>query len=415
MELLQDTKIEVKMHGSIADVDKLFSPISIRAKCNEIFQLASHGETHFKINFQKLNEVVQYVSQITLNNYPTLNIPFHSQWTHFQTGKINRMLEFQEKVESLSLHEVTKAKLAFIIISILLEGTAGLRWRYREDKKEYSRSEGQAIACLRMFMSGLFSSDPLHPLKVDAKKLRELTLTDLEKGFQSCENNMLSNLEFRLNLLHKLGAILQQSSEFFGSQNPGLGNILEFLLELSSQNQDKLTAPQILYTVQKSLGSLWQGKVELAGINLGDVSIYKPLGEGIFSLVPFHRLSQWLTYSLLEPLAEHGLIIAEIDQLTGLAEYRNGGLLLDSGLLELKDPALKEVAHQEQSEIIVEWRALTVALLDELGKAVAQKLGKLPTEFPLVRVLEGGTWHAGRALAQKLREDGSPPLRVLRN
>ena len=46
-------------------------------------------------------------------------------------------------------------------------------------------------------------------------------------------------------------------------------------------------------------------------------------------LVPFHKLSQWLSYSLIESLERSGLKVLHIDQLTGLAEYRNGGLFVD--------------------------------------------------------------------------------------
>ena len=56
-------------------------------------------------------------------------------------------------------------------------------------------------------------------------------------------------------------------------------------------------------------------------------------------LVPLHKLSQWLAYSLIEPLQQAGFTVADIDGLTGLAEYRNGGLFLDTGVLVLRDPA----------------------------------------------------------------------------
>jgi len=42
-------------------------------------------------------------------------------------------------------------------------------------------------------------------------------------------------------------------------------------------------------------------------------------------IVPFHKLTQWLTYSLLEPLETAGLTVVNLDELTALPEYRNGG------------------------------------------------------------------------------------------
>jgi hypothetical protein len=96
-----------------------------------------------------------------------------------------------------------------------------------------------------------------------------------------------------------------------------------------------------------------------------------------------------MTYSLCEPLADAGFEITEVEKLTGLAEYRNGGLLLDLGLIALRDPKLQEKKHRPDSELIIEWRGLTIALLDRIGESVQRKLQKSPSEFPLAKVLEG--------------------------
>ena len=128
--------------------------------------------------------------------------------------------------------------------------------------------------------------------------------------------------------------------------------------------------------------------------------------------MPFHKLSQWLTYSLLEPFEWSGVKVHKLDELTALPEYRNGGLLIDSGLLRLRDESAAHQIWQPGDEIVVEWRAMTVALMDELARAVRQQLGMSEAHLPLARVLEGGTWAAGRELAQRLR-GGLPPLQVV--
>lgn len=127
--------------------------------------------------------------------------------------------------------------------------------------------------------------------------------------------------------------------------------------------------------------------------------------------MPFHKLSQWLTYSLLEPLQWAGLTVHGLDALTGLPEYRNGGLLLDTGVLRPKVQDYATRCWQVGDPFIVEWRALTVALLDELAPLVRHALGQTAQDMPLACVLEGGTWAAGRALAQSLRQ-GLPPLSI---
>jgi hypothetical protein len=61
---------------------------------------------------------------------------------------------------------------------------------------------------------------------------------------------------------------------------------------------------------------------------------------------------------------------------------------------------------------VIEWRALTVALLDLLADRVRTKLGKTAAELPLACILEGGTWAAGREIAAELREGGAPPFKI---
>jgi len=125
--------------------------------------------------------------------------------------------------------------------------------------------------------------------------------------------------------------------------------------------------------------------------------------------VPFHKLSQWLTYSLFEPFEWAGVAVTGGEKLTALPEYRNGGLLLDTSVLALVDPSAAHAVHEVGSELVVEWRALTVALLDELAPLVRARLDA--PDLPLACILEGGTWAAGRELAQSLR-GGEPPLAV---
>ena len=68
--------------------------------------------------------------------------------------------------------------------------------------------------------------------------------------------------------------------------------------------------------------------------------------------------------------------------------------------------------HAVGSEVVVEWRALTLALLDRVAGLVRRELGLDAARLPLAKVLEGGTWSAGRKMARERRPDGSPPIRV---
>jgi hypothetical protein len=98
--------------------------------------------------------------------------------------------------------------------------------------------------------------------------------------------------------------------------------------------------------------------------------------------------------------------------MTGLAEYRNGGLFIDTGVIAARDPDLPRRTLDPFAEEVVEWRALTVALLDRLAVRVRERLGVDPAAFPLARVLEGGSWDAGREIAARRRPGGAPPLLI---
>lgn len=200
-----------------------------------------------------------------------------------------------------------------------------------------------------------------------------------------------------------------ENRDIFKDGRPG--NILDYLV---SKHGKKISAKNILRAVLDGLGAIWPGRLQAKGVNLGDVWQYSNLGreKSFDSLVPFHKLSQWMTYSLIEPIAEAGIEVTGVDELTGLAEYRNGGLLIDSGLVTLRNREYLKQAWTPGSELVIEWRALTIHLLDQFGAAVQKAFGKSPSEFPLAKVLEGGTWWAGRFLAQEKRASGDPPIMI---
>ena len=82
-------------------------------------------------------------------------------------------------------------------------------------------------------------------------------------------------------------------------------------------------------------------------------------------------------------------------------------------MLSLRDASDLNLEHPVSSTVVVEWRALTVALLDRVADLMRQRLDRDVTSLPLAKILEGGTWAAGRAIAFDRRPDGSPPLLVI--
>jgi hypothetical protein len=369
-----------------------------------VFDLATQGETHFKVNQDRLDKVADYVLEVIRENYPDLKIPFHSRNNHLNAGSVDRLGKLEKALAGSTKHEIAKSKIDLVVVSVLLDAGAGDRWSYVEPDtlNTYSRSEGLAVASFHMFQAGGFSSKKALPLQADIQGLKNLKPSDLERHFQVSKNNPLAGVEGRTHLLNALALAMEKQSAIF--KNGRIGDLLD---HLTHKHGSKFKASHVLDFVLRALGEIWPSRLRLREQNLGDVWNYKD------TLIPFHKLSQWLTYSLLVPIMEAGIEVTHVNELTGLPEYRNGGLLLDFGFLELKDPELLKKKHDPQSELIIEWRALTVTSLDLIGEAVRKKLGLTSDELPLAKVLEGGTWHAGRKIAKEKRPGGEPPLNIV--
>lgn len=392
----------------------LRSPVAIRSRCGQLFQNAVAGKSrYFDCDLARLPYAADYVIDVIRSEYPDLQIPFHSRWRHFEVGGVTRLEQLDNSLAQLTPHSRAIAKFDLAIISVLLDAGAGSNWYYCEPLTNISfkRSEGLAIASFQMFCQGAFSNDEtdeVSKMRVDAQKLQNFTEADLVYGFQIRSDNPLVGVTGRLELLQKLGKVLTALPQYFG-ENPRPGNLVNYLIDKVDDNQ--LSAATVFDAVLSSLSEIWPGRLLVAGVNLGDVWRHPDVDHD--GLVPFHKLSQWLTYSLLEPLQELGIQITGLDQLTGLPEYRNGGLCVDLELLRPKQPDILRTSHSVESPVIVEWRALTVMLLDEIAASIREKLSMSTEELPLVKILQGGTWAAGRKIAAEKRAGGVPPIQIL--
>ena len=411
---------------------ELRSTNTIRLRANVLLARARRGESAwFTVNDGAMAVTAALVAELTRARYPDLNIAYHSRWRHFEAGGHDRLAVFNQRFDKLSPHaspaQRARAHIDLALVSVLLDAGAGAGWRYHEANWEadgnasgalvpsapqaFSRSEGLGVASFHAFMSGLFSSDCASPLQADATGLKQVTAEKLAAAFQVTASNPLVGLEGRAALLRRLGDALQDQPELFGPQaRPG------HLFDELTEGKKTIFAHDILDMLLMGLGQIWPAQNAIENVALGDCWRHPAAsGETVDSAsdgwMPFHKLSQWLTYSLLEPFQWAGVHVQGLDALTGLPEYRNGGLFLDAGVLHLRDAHQAERPHAAGDELIVEWRALTVALLDELAPLVREQLGLSAAQMPLACVLEGGTWAAGRVLAQQLRQ-GLPPLNI---
>ncbi len=390
----------------------------VRERARTLLARARAGQSAwFGIDDTALAAASDEVVLATKARYPDLKIPYHSRWRHFEAGGIDRREQLDRLLGDASTAEKARAHIDLALVSVLLDAGAGPDWQYFEptSQKTFNRSEGLGVASFHAFTAGMFSSNPAKPLQADARGLRAVITDRLGQAFQVSESNPLVGLDGRATLLRRLGEVLAEQPATYGQDGRpgGLFDTLTGLIGTDAPPTAELVVHDLLSTLLMTLSPIWPAQNSIGHEALGDCWQHSAVpGDGLTrGWMPFHKLSQWLTYSLLEPFEWAGVKVHGLDALTGLPEYRNGGLLIDAGVIQLKDAALAQRTWKAGDEFIVEWRALTVALLDEIAPMVRKQLKLTDAQMPLACVLEGGTWAAGRVLAQRLR-GGTPPFMI---
>lgn len=457
---MNETLNDLDEAPSLHPLAPLHDPGTIRVRCAAILRsVEADVSPSFSIDRSRLDAVAERVAALTLRRFPDLVIPYHSRWRHFEAGGVDRKAEMDAALAGRSVAEQARARFDLTVVSVLLDAGAGPNWRYTEsrqlaaaalpqaapdellamldrsaagtaappspapaatsaDAPVYTRSEGLGVASFRAFMAGAFSAKAGEPCRADAATLRHVDAAALRAMFQSSPSNPMVGLEGRAGLLAGLGTVLQAEATRSGHEaRPGL--LFDRLTAGGACTQ--ISATELLGEVLRTLSPIWTSGSKVQGLPAGDVWPHRWAGAATGGggedrttdgWVPFHKLSQWMSYSLLEPLQWAGVQVTGLDALTGLPEYRNGGLLLDAGVIVPRSPRLLARTWKPGDECIIEWRALTVALLDEVAVLVRHKLGKTAQELPLACILEGGTWAAGREIAKEQRADGAPPLKI---
>lgn len=396
-----------------AAVASLLSASAVRERAGIILERGLMGRLdHFEVRIDRLALAARYVADTIRQNYPSLAVPPHARWRHFVAGGIDRWQALAASLD-VSPNERARTRFELAVTSVLLDAGAGPGWRWRDaaSGRDLMRSEALAIASLEAFRGGLFSSDPQVPLRADAGGLAAVTAERLGFAFQVRPDNPLQGLDGRGALMRRLADAMVSQPGVFGDP-PRVGHLYDCIMERSAGGD--VSAADILHLVLTALGPMWSDRLEIDGIALGDTWRHPAIEvDGpTRGLMPLHKLSQWLTYSLIEPIEEAGGRVTAPEGLTGLAEYRNGGLFIDLGVCVPRDSGLPRRTMTPAEEPVVEWRALTVALLDKIAPLIRGLLGKSEPEMPLASILEGGTWAAGRRIAAEKRAGGTPPLSI---
>ncbi|KAH8590955.1 hypothetical protein B0O99DRAFT_520359 [Bisporella sp. PMI_857] len=424
---------------------------AVRERTAPVLQLAKQNQlVHFDVDMSKFSDTTKFVVSIIKRDFAPdyASIPPHGRWQHFNVGGRDRIaMLLSSWGNDADPSERTRRLLDLFLISVLLDAGAGTTWQYKskENNRIYRRSEGLAIASLEMFKSGMFSSNDTQPHQVDADGLKKLTVESMAKALQVTETNPIAGLKGRTNLLIRLSEALVNPLLFGPDGRPG--NMLDYLLshpKTLASSVPIVPLPILWSILVDGLAPIWpSSRTTIDGTSLGDAwpltTLQKtllPTSQPWEGIVPFHKLSQWLCYSLMQPMSKlMNIHFAGAELMTGLPEYRNGGLFIDTGVLTLKQPDAErglEEFHRNavregkrgvevtpmfcpDDDVIVEWRAITVGFLDlllvEVNKALALEGNE---KLTLPQMLEAGSWKGGREMAEISRPNTQcPPIAIL--
>ncbi len=298
---------------------RLRDPATIRSQAQGILKLAKQDQLHhFTFNPEKMASTASFIVDVIIDQYPDMNIPYHSRWRHFEAGGVDRIRNMQKKLTGYSGEQLAIIFFELVIISVFLDAGAGPTWRYldKDSGEVYSRSEGLALASLSLYQKGVFSNDPEEPLRVDAQRLLAFTPEELAQELQVSSANPIEGLGGRVALINRLGSLILQKSQFFGS-NGRLGEFYTYVHSLKSGTS--LSVATIFQAVLSGFNEIWPARLLYHGVSLGDVWTHSALKTNVpgSEYIPFHKLSQWLSYSLIEPLEQSGIDVTDLDQLTG--------------------------------------------------------------------------------------------------
>ncbi|KAL1848275.1 hypothetical protein Plec18170_008186 [Paecilomyces lecythidis] len=420
-------------------VDYLLSLEAVRERANKVYNIGVDGKLKsFDYHEDRMADAADFVASLIMRDFGPdrfHEIPPHGRWQHFEAGNVARVKKLLDEWTAAGEDntECARRLIDMFLVSVLLDAGAGNTWTFIEPGSNIrlSRSEGLAVASLYMFKNGLFTDNGSgNAAKVDGIGLQKLTGEQLAEGMQATPENPLVGTQDRAALLQRLGKSLVNLSAIFGPEGRP-GNIVDYI----SSKGKSVDIRELWNILQRLLIPIWpSNRTTIDGHPIGDAWPLSTLGATIGDqnppaevIQPFHKLTQWLTYSLTVPMQRLlGVTWEKQDLMTGLPEYRNGGLFVDMGVLSLKSEVINISRKDEKSQlctfdtaddVIVEWRAMTVALLDRIAPLVVQRLAKTTNQAELslsmAQILEAGTWKAGRELAAKLRPDTkSSPILV---
>ena len=273
-----------------------------------------------------------------------------------------------------------------------------------ETNTKHSRSEGIAIAIYDMFVSGFFSSSIKNKYQVNSSILTYLRFRIFSEKFQNTINNSIIGIKNRHSLLINLGKTLKKNklsrpSDFFDKYNIN----------------DTISVKELWNFIVNDFKDIWNIYNKDDKETIGDIWTHPYLKIPCIEkseLMPFHKISQWIIYSLIDVIKNYGNYkITDTMILSALPEYRNAGLLLEYQVITPKNRLAFSKIYTIKDTFVVELRGLTIAILEYLLNDINSERS-IEEKYSMSEFLENGSWSLGREIAYK-KNNGDLPINLI--
>ncbi len=196
----------------------LLSAQAVRERAQRMLALGLDDRLpHFAVDLERLDEAVDLVIETTRQNYPSLDMPFHSRWRHFVFDGDDRWAAIDKEANWRD----DAARGARGVRSRHRQRSARCwrraAWRYRDP------ATGRASAARRDWRSRASHVRRRHFLvesgrSVAGRRRRPDAPADaiVGDGLQVSRSNPLVGMTGRADLLRRLGALVAAKPEIFG-------------------------------------------------------------------------------------------------------------------------------------------------------------------------------------------------------
>jgi hypothetical protein len=104
----------------------LRSTAAIRVRAQALLEYARAGlSPYFGVNDHALETAAAEVAEVTRSRYPSLRIPYHSRWRHFEAGGVPRAAQLEQRLDPEDAPARARAQIDLALVSVLLDAGAG--------------------------------------------------------------------------------------------------------------------------------------------------------------------------------------------------------------------------------------------------------------------------------------------------